>query len=294
MYDLYKTPRLIGQVLLVVFLLAVLGSQIVSAQTTLPDCTKSLINLPEYAKDDDDVPQNMDIDKDDDGLIEICDLEGLFEIRNNLTGRGTMEQGCPTEGCEGFELTRDLDFTDDDSYRTTATKVIYTTNFDDEADLGWEPIGDFDDPFNAEFEGNGHTISYLMINRRRESEIGLFGGTDTQAKIANIGLLEVDIRGNNAVGGLVGDNAASITQSYAAGSNTLVGLAHPSATISNSSTKTIVELKTPTSAELGIYSGWDPAVWDFGTSDELPTLINLQGMEGIRIRTKVFLEGPLQ
>ena len=36
MHYLYKTPRLIEQVLLVVFLLAVLGAQVVSAQTNLP------------------------------------------------------------------------------------------------------------------------------------------------------------------------------------------------------------------------------------------------------------------
>ena len=75
MYRLYRTQGLVGQVLLVIFLLMVLGTQVVSAQD-LPPCTESLSNLPEYEKDDDLVPQAMDIDKDDDGLIEICDLEG--------------------------------------------------------------------------------------------------------------------------------------------------------------------------------------------------------------------------
>ena len=404
MYDLYKTPRLIGQVLLVVFLLAVLGSQIVSAQTTLPDCTKSLINLPEYAEDDDDVPQNMDIDKDDDGLIEICDLEGLFEIRNNLTGRGTMEQGCPTEGCEGFELTRDLDFTDDDSYRTTATKVMYTVDkYDDPDDTGWEPIGTSDNSFAATFEGNRYTISHLMVNRST-NDIGLFGRAS--ASITSIGLLDVRIVGNMDVGGLVGDNTGSITNSYATGSvsgtnsdvgglvgdntgsimnsyatgsvsgnnqigglvgrsgsvnssitnsyargsvsgtsdvgglvgrdnggsimnsyaansvlgvslfgnlvgvlngsiknsyatgtHNLVGSSGPSRIITNSFTRTVTQLSKPTmpgTTATEIYYNWDPAVWNFGTPSDLPTLINAQLIEGIRIRTKVFLEGPLQ
>ena len=431
MYDLYKTPILIGQVLLVVFLLAVLGSQIVSAQTTLPDCTKSLINLPEYAKDDDDVPQNMDIDKDDDGLIEICDLEGLFEIRNNLTGRGTMEQGCPTEGCEGFELTRDLDFTDDDSYRTTANIVIYTTNFDDEADLGWEPIGTFGNPFAATFEGNRYTIYHLMVNRST-NEIGLFGRASVVASITSIGLLDVRIVGNMDVGGLVGFNFGSITNSYATGSvsgnddvgglvgtnfvpgsitnsyatgsvsgtnsevgglvgvhsgsitqsyaastvtgvtvvgglvgwnsastssiedsyatgnvsgnsdvgglvgranggsitnsyaansvlgvslfgnlvgvlngsiknsyatgiHNLVGFLGLPRIIENSFTRTVEQLSKPTmpgTTATEIYYNWDPAVWNFGTPTDLPTLRDPP--EGIRIRAKVFLEGPLQ
>ncbi len=79
MHDLCKNPRLIGQVLFVVFLLVVLGAQVVSAQTTLPDCTNSLLDLSDYNKDDGDlVDQAVDIDKDGDGLIEICDLEGLY------------------------------------------------------------------------------------------------------------------------------------------------------------------------------------------------------------------------
>ena len=211
MRDLYKTPRLIGQVLFVVFLLAVLGSQIVSAQA-LPPCTESL-NLT----DDDNVPQAMDIDKNNNGLIEICDLEGLNEIRNNLTGSGTMQQGCPTGGCRGFELTKSLNFTDDASYRTTANRVMYTVaNYDDDDDTGWEPIGTSADNFRTTFEGNGHTISNLMINRST-NDIGLLGFIGASADIANIGLPNVRILGGRWVGGLVGSSIGSITNSYATG-----------------------------------------------------------------------------
>ena len=101
-----------GQVLLVIFLLAVLGAQVVSAQTPLPPCTNSLIDLPDYENDNDGVEQAVDIDKDGDGLIEICDLEGLYEIRYVLDGSGyrpdatatTNTTGCPSGGnCRGFE-----------------------------------------------------------------------------------------------------------------------------------------------------------------------------------------------
>ena len=171
MYDLYKTPeRLVGQVLFVVFLLVVLGAQVVSAQD-LPPCTNSLIDLPEYEEDNDGVDQAVDIDKDGDGLIEICDLEGLNEIRYVLNGLGyrtsqtdTINRaGCPSGGnCRGFELTRDLSFTDDASYRTVANTATYTVG------SGWAPIGTLANQFNTKFEGNGHTISNLTINRRHE------------------------------------------------------------------------------------------------------------------------------
>ena len=220
MYDLYKTPRLVRQVLLVVFLLAVLGAQVVSAQTALPPCTMSLIS--ELPNDNDGIEQDVDIDKDGDGLIEICDLEGLYEMRyvpdgsgyTTSTTAGINRTGCSST-CTGFELTRNLDFSDDGSYRTPANRVIYTVNNAD--DTGWEPIGTSSNPFNARFEGNEHTISNLRINRSMDN-IGLFGVTDTATDIADIGLLNVRIIGGTSVGGLVGDNSGSITQSYATGS----------------------------------------------------------------------------
>ena len=65
----------------------------------------------------------MDIDKDGDGLIEICDLEGLNEMRYVLNGSGykttgsdtvtAITTGCPSGGvCTGYELTRHLNFMD--------------------------------------------------------------------------------------------------------------------------------------------------------------------------------------
>ena len=375
MYDLYKTPRLIEQVLVVVFLLAVLGAQVVSAQTTLPPCTESLSGLPEYQEDDDGVDQDVDIDKDGDGLIEICDLEGLYEMRYVLDGSGyrpdatatTNTTGCPTRGCAGFELTRNLNFTNNDSYRMPANRVEYTDG------NGWEPIGTLGSRFNTRFEGNGHTISNLRINRRSTDNIGLFGVTSAMSNIANMGLRNVRIIGFTNVGGLVGSNNGSITNSYATGSvlgsipvgglvgnhdgsiinsyatgsvsgstqvgglvgnhggsiinsyatgsvsgsevvgglvgfnfsgsitnsyatgfdDALFGASAGSLTITNSSTKTEMALRTPTTAT-GIYSDWSTDVWDFGTPNDLPTLKDVPEIELIRIRTKVFLEGPLQ
>ena len=215
MYYLYKTQGLAGQVLLVVFLLAVLGAQVVSAQD-LPPCTNDL-NLT----DSDNVPQAMDVDKNDNGLIEICDLEGLYEMRYALDGSGYStsptdtinRMGCRSGGnCIGFELTRSLDFTDDASYRSVANTATYTVG------SGWEPIGTFSNQFNTRFEGNGHTISNLRINRNRTFlRSGLFGVIGAMANIANIGLRNVRIMGDSNVGGLAGFNSGSITNSYATG-----------------------------------------------------------------------------
>ena len=162
-----------------------------------------------------------DVDRDDDGLIEIDDLEGLNAIRHQLDGTGYRESetapkiatGCPNNRCRGYELTRNLDFNDGNSYSSTANRIIWTTG------AGWQPIGDSSDPFTGKFEGNGFTISNLKINRPDTNYRGLFHFVRREAEIANVGLLDVDIIGGNYVGGLVGFNSGgTITNSYATGS----------------------------------------------------------------------------
>ena len=164
---------------------------------------------------------NGDVDKDDDGLIEIDNLEELNAMRYQPDGTGYRESekapmvtaGCPNNGCRGYELTRDLDFNDADSYGSVANRTIWTTG------AGWQPIGDSFNVFTGEFEGNGFTISNLMINRSGTSNIGLFGYTGSGAEITNIGLLNVDIMGASNVGGLVGRNDdGTIMNGYATGS----------------------------------------------------------------------------
>ena len=176
-----------------------------------------------------------DIDQDNDGLIEICDLEGLNAIRYQLNGTGykasaeatTITTGCADGGCKGYELMTDLDFWDDASYSSTSNKIIWTTG------AGWEPIGyykNYSDKklFNAIFEGNSHTISNLMINRPNTNSVGLFGYIKSDSGVTDIGLLNINIKGNDDVGGLagtgdyvgglVGYNRGSVTNSYATGS----------------------------------------------------------------------------
>jgi len=173
------------------------------------------INVPD---DEDGTPQAYDIDKDNDGLIEICDLEGLHAMRHQLGGAGYQDttrtavtsNGCADGRCIGYELARSLDFKEDPtSYRSGEidNKAPW------QGPKGWQPIGTFvrNDPgasFSGVFEGNGHTISDLFSQPTTQSYVGLFGcvgysaGNDT--RLSNIGLLAVDIRGLIEVGALAG------------------------------------------------------------------------------------------
>ncbi|MBU4236715.1 MAG: DUF1566 domain-containing protein, partial [Proteobacteria bacterium] len=68
---------------------------------------------------------------------------------------------------------------------------------------GWEPIGTFDAPFTGGFDGKGHSIVNLLINRSDQDYIGLFGNA-SNAQFSNLSLL-VNITGKSQVGGLVGN-----------------------------------------------------------------------------------------
>ena len=211
----YKTSVIVVQVFFIFFLIALAGKQGVLAQTSLPPCTE----LITYT-DNDTTTQTMDIDKNDNGLIEICDLEGLNEIRYQLDGTGyttstdamKITDGCPSGVCRGYELTRSLDFETTSSYRVGNINTEWTTND------GWQAIGRFPSmPFRAIFDGNDHTISNLMINSTSTHFVGLFGFAEN-SEINNLGLLDVNIKGGNRIGALVGTNRGSITNSYATGS----------------------------------------------------------------------------
>ena len=199
--------------------------------TVIPDQPREQPEIPQAETASPTSCGTTDIDQDDDGLIEICNLDGLRAIRYQLDGTGykasvsatKITEGCPATGCKGYELSRDLDFNDDDSYSSTANKITWTTG------IGWEPIGYLSlyqhDPFVATFDGNSHTISNLMINRSSPYALGLFSYVGRQSKIANVGLLNVNVilgntaEGNNYVGGLAGYNyRASIMNSYVTGS----------------------------------------------------------------------------
>ena len=169
------------------------------------------------------VCSDADIDNDDDGLIEVCFLEGLNAMRYQLNGSGlqTIEgttkitTGCASGGCEGYELVRDLDFDDVDSYRTTTNQHAWATT----ATGGWIPVGkNYSNAFTGQFDGNGYTISHLRIDTTATQHVGLFGYV--RGTVRHVGLLDVDIHCESSschAGSLVGYNNGSITNNYASG-----------------------------------------------------------------------------
>lgn len=83
---------------------------------------------------------------------------------------------------------------------------------------GFNPIGNASLQFEGTFDGKGNIISNLFINRPSTNYVGLFGYLSSGAVLQNVGLLNVNITGNSMVGGLVGRNNVSISNSYTTGS----------------------------------------------------------------------------
>ncbi|MDX1809585.1 MAG: GLUG motif-containing protein [Sulfurospirillaceae bacterium] len=82
---------------------------------------------------------------------------------------------------------------------------------------GFNPIGNQSSQFTGGFDGLGHTISNLFIDRGTTNFIGLFGFINSNLTIQNIGLKNVDITGQNYTGGLVGWNTLTINNSFTTG-----------------------------------------------------------------------------
>jgi len=164
--------------------------------------------------DGDGVGDNSDIDVDGNGLIEIATLEELDWVRNNLAGislidnNGTNYPGCvTTAACNGYELVADLDF-DTDGDGNLDSDDTYFDPDQDGSNRGWAPIGG-STPFAGNFQGNGHTIANLYINRAGSTNVGLFGQINSAAggrTISNLTLAGplASVSGNRFVGALAG------------------------------------------------------------------------------------------
>lgn len=88
--------------------------------------------------------------------------------------------------------------------------------------LGWQPIGNKENPFQGHFDGNNKTITGLIINRPNESFIGLFGFANN-ASIENLQLQEVVVTGSNYTGTLIGYSRNTQSASIIINNTTLVG-----------------------------------------------------------------------
>ncbi len=131
---------------------------------------------------------------DSDGRIAVSNLYQLQGMAANLAG--------------SYYLTQDIDAS------LTASSVA-AGNLNNRADVwagrGFAPVGDSVNYFSGTLDGNSHVIDSLNINRTSTNYVGLFGNA-LNSNMQNIGLTNVDIRGYQYVGALLGQSVASSGQ----------------------------------------------------------------------------------
>ena len=128
--------------------------------------------------------------------LRIWNWHDLYAIRDNLGGH--------------YVLMNDLD-----SASPGYTELASPTA---NQGRGWQPIGTSDDRFTGSFDGQGYEIRDLFIDRPDESMVGLFGAVDEGGVIQNVGVVNATVTGEWAVGGLLGGNWGTVSNSYSTGS----------------------------------------------------------------------------
>ena len=90
--------------------------------------------------------------------------------------------------------------------------------------ITWTPIADCMGniiEYSGTFDGNNKTVSGLYFNGN-SARIGLFGSSEANGNIKNVGVVDSYFKGNDFVGGVCGRNDGTITNCYNAGNLTAI------------------------------------------------------------------------
>ena len=96
---------------------------------------------------------------------------------------------------------------------TTGMTFVLGADIDLSSISNWTPIGNFYKKFKGVFDGNGHIISNLTINRSANDQ-GLFGRATAGASLQNVGLEHCKVTGAKNTGGVVGVLSGYVANCY--------------------------------------------------------------------------------
>jgi len=214
--------------------------------------------------------------------FKIANVNDLIELSKTLSDMDKY-----------FKQTADIAFNADSS------KVDWdgdgTANWDTEDQLGFLPIGNNSTNFIGSYDGGGHSIENLFINRPTTYYCGLFGDMDNYAEIQNLGLININITGSNNVGGLVGYGYRAIIRNcYTTGSvkgkddvGGIIGSIHHFGGVYDSySTANVTGIKTSGSKKIGGitgYTSYDVSVSYCYTTGNISGHSQVGGLVGLSI-----------
>jgi hypothetical protein len=93
------------------------------------------------------------------------------------------------------------------------------------SNTGWTPIGNWSTSFSGNYDGGGHVINELYINRPSSYYQALFGYTSSSAEIHNLGVTGASVIGSWYLGVLVGVHSGNISNCFTIGSVTATNYA---------------------------------------------------------------------
>ncbi len=104
------------------------------------------------------------------------------------------------------------------------SNIIVNTTLDENA-RPWTPIGLFNSyrSYCGDFDGNGYTISGLYFKDAEASGVGLFGSTDYNYRVKNVGIENCYFEGKDYVGGLFGYASTEISNCFVGKDVTVIG-----------------------------------------------------------------------
>ena len=139
-------------------------------------------------------------------VMWVCALMLLSSLLLVPAGTGADEDGCAPRAPTMIYNANDL------QNMSSGLNGDYAlaNDIDASATSGWSggagfvPVGTGSSRFGGTFDGKGFNITKLTINRGSQDYVGLFGYTQSPAKITNVNLVDASISGRNFVGGIAG------------------------------------------------------------------------------------------
>jgi len=137
---------------------------------------------------------------------------GINRLGSPGSTTGTDLQGIKGDLSGHFALGSNID--------ATATATWNSNGAATPTYAGFTPLGNSPAAFTGAFDGLGHTIGSLFINRPTTDGVGLFGelGSAGPSLVQNLGIVGASVTGANFVGGLVGGSGGgTVINSYVTG-----------------------------------------------------------------------------
>ena len=105
---------------------------------------------------------------------------------------------------EGLKVAADVANSGDTDINIILDNDIDLTGID------WTPIGTESRPYTGNFDGGGHTITGLKIDKSGTDYVGLIGCLGSGGKVQNVTLTNISVSGANCVGGIAGQNYGTV------------------------------------------------------------------------------------